>query len=141
MAKHLLPTAILLTVAAPGLAQAPAPMSKATFIQRIDRDFSAADANKDGFVDRSELEAQQAKTMRCRIIEYHDDWCGIAICIATNRSRNYREVSPGLRRRDADQHLEIVQHLDRRLPFRERHRGLRHGHVVQIGRASCRERV
>jgi len=62
----MLPMTILLVASAPGLAQAPAPVSKATFIQRIDRDFSAADANKDGFVDRSELEAQQAKTMAAR---------------------------------------------------------------------------
>jgi len=42
VAKHMLPMTILLVASAPGLAQAPAPVSKATFIQRIDRDFAVA---------------------------------------------------------------------------------------------------
>jgi len=69
--NRLLLTAILGTVAAPALAQAPAaaapqPISKTAFMQRIDRDFVAADANKDGFADRAELESAEAKLLAGR---------------------------------------------------------------------------
>lgn len=73
MAKYKLPTTILLAVAVtvPGLAQAPArpglqPISKAVFTQRLDQEFAVADVNKDGFADRSELVAQQAKSFADR---------------------------------------------------------------------------
>ena len=52
---------------APLAAQAPAgapaaqPIPRAAFMQRIDSVFVAADANKDGFADRAELEAVQVK--------------------------------------------------------------------------------
>lgn len=42
-------------------AQAPQPLARAAFMQRVDSVFVMADANKDGFADRAELEAVQAK--------------------------------------------------------------------------------
>ena len=42
-------------------AQGPQPVSRAIFVQRIDSAFVASDANKDGFADRDELSAAQAR--------------------------------------------------------------------------------
>ncbi|HEV2044565.1 MAG TPA: EF-hand domain-containing protein [Sphingomicrobium sp.] len=42
------------------------PLSRATFMQRIDAVFVSADANKDGFADRAELEAAQARELNGR---------------------------------------------------------------------------
>jgi hypothetical protein len=42
-------------------AQGPQPVSRAVFVQRIDGSFVATDANKDGFADRAELTAAQAR--------------------------------------------------------------------------------
>ena len=64
MAKLLLAAPILLTAAVPAMAQAQSgiqPVSKAAFGQRIDQEFAAADTNKDGFADRSELEGGRDK--------------------------------------------------------------------------------
>ena len=72
MTNRLLLTAILVTAATPGLAQTaaaptgPQPITKTAFMQRIDRDFVAVDANKDGFADRAELESAEAKAMAAR---------------------------------------------------------------------------
>ena len=54
------PLAPLAAQAAPA-AQAPQPLARAAFMQRVDSVFVAADANKDGFADRAELEAVQVK--------------------------------------------------------------------------------
>jgi Ca2+-binding EF-hand superfamily protein len=63
-------------IAAPALAQnasaakpapaGPQPIAKTVFMQRVDRDFVAADANKDGFADRAELESAEARTLAGR---------------------------------------------------------------------------
>jgi len=47
-------------------AQATQPLSRAVFMQRIDSVFVAADANKDGFADRAELEAAQSRELNGR---------------------------------------------------------------------------
>lgn len=49
---------------APAAAQQPIP--RTSFMQRIDSVFVAADANKDGFADRAELEAVQVKELNAR---------------------------------------------------------------------------
>ena len=51
------------TQAARPAAQAPQPLSRATYMQNIDSAFVAVDANKDGFTDRAELEAAQTKEL------------------------------------------------------------------------------
>ncbi len=76
MTHRQLLTAILTIAAAPALAQnssaarpaqpGPQPIAKTVFMQRIDRDFVAADANKDGFADRAELESAEAKGLAAR---------------------------------------------------------------------------
>ena len=58
-------------IAAPVLAQgasAPTlqPISRATFMDRLDNAFVGADANKDGFLDRAEIESAEAKAMAAR---------------------------------------------------------------------------
>jgi Ca2+-binding EF-hand superfamily protein len=47
-------------------AQQAQPISKAVFLQQVDAAFNAVDVNKDGFTDRSELEAAQAKSFAAR---------------------------------------------------------------------------
>ncbi|MEO5578181.1 MAG: EF-hand domain-containing protein, partial [Sphingomicrobium sp.] len=47
-------------------ANAPQPIPRTAFMQRIDSVFVAADANKDGFADRAELEAVQVKDLNAR---------------------------------------------------------------------------
>ena len=47
-------------------AQAAQPIPRTAFMQRIDAVFVAADANKDGFADRAELEAVQVKDLSAR---------------------------------------------------------------------------
>lgn len=70
--KLLFTTALLSLTAPSALAQTapaaagPQPIAKAAFMQRIDREFVSADANKDGFADRGELEAAEAKLMAAR---------------------------------------------------------------------------
>lgn len=73
MNKQYLLIAILASATGPALAQgaaAPArtaqPVPKAAFIQRIDASFSAVDTNKDGFSDKTEIEAAEAKVLAAR---------------------------------------------------------------------------
>ena len=73
MINRMLPLAFIASaVAAPAMAQTqPAaqqaqPVSKAVFLQQVDAAFNAVDVNKDGFTDRSELEAAQAKSFAAR---------------------------------------------------------------------------
>ena len=73
MNNRMLPLAFIASaIAAPVMAQAqPAaqqaqPISKAVFLQQVDAAFNAVDLNKDGFTDRSELEAAQAKSFAAR---------------------------------------------------------------------------
>ncbi|QIK96908.1 hypothetical protein G7076_11175 [Sphingomonas sp. HDW15A] len=73
MINRILPLVLLASsVAAPALAQNQAaaqqaqPVSKATFLQQVDAAFNAVDANKDGFTDRAEIEAAQAKSFATR---------------------------------------------------------------------------
>lgn len=47
-------------------AQAAQPVSRAAFMQRIDATFVSADANKDGFADRAELESAQTRELNGR---------------------------------------------------------------------------
>jgi hypothetical protein len=47
-------------------ANAPQPIARTSFMQRIDSVFVAADSNKDGFADRAELEAAQVKELNAR---------------------------------------------------------------------------
>jgi len=47
-------------------ANTPQPIPRTAFMQRIDSSFVAADANKDGFADRAELEAAQVKELNAR---------------------------------------------------------------------------
>jgi hypothetical protein len=70
----LLLTLIVTLAASPGLPQAgaattpkgPQPVSRAVYMSRIDSSFSAIDANKDGFSDRAEIEAAEAKAFAAR---------------------------------------------------------------------------
>lgn len=55
------PIAPLAAQAAPAAARTPQPIPRTAFMQRIDSVFVLADANKDGFADRAELEAVQVK--------------------------------------------------------------------------------
>ena len=50
-----------LAAQAPPAPPAPQPIPRAAFMQRIDSVFVSADANKDGFADRAELEAVQVR--------------------------------------------------------------------------------
>jgi hypothetical protein len=69
----LLLTAFLTTVATgavaqntTGAAQGPQPLTRATFMQKVDDSFVSVDANKDGFMDRAEIEAAEVKVMNAR---------------------------------------------------------------------------
>lgn len=55
------PIAPLAAQAAPAPANAPQPITRSAFMARIDSVFVSADANKDGFADRAELEAVQTR--------------------------------------------------------------------------------
>ena len=73
MTHRFLLTAFLSTaaVAAPAQnsaapAQGPQPLSRAAYQQNIDRAFVAVDTNRDGFTDRGEMEAAQAKALAAR---------------------------------------------------------------------------
>jgi len=52
--------------AAPAPASGPQPITRATYMQRIDDSFVAVDANKDGFMDRAEIETTETKAMGAR---------------------------------------------------------------------------
>ena len=73
MTHRFLLTAFLSTaaVAAPaqnttGPAQAAQPLSRAAYLQRVDNSFVTVDTNKDGFMDRAEIEAAETKVMSAR---------------------------------------------------------------------------
>ena len=73
MTNHLLLSLILASMASPALPQAnaappkgPQPMSRTVFMSRVESAFVAADTNKDGFTDRAEIEAAEAKVMAAR---------------------------------------------------------------------------
>jgi len=57
---------LLAQAAAAPAANAPQPIPRAASMQRVDSGFVAADANKDGFADRAELEAVQVRTFNAR---------------------------------------------------------------------------
>ena len=60
------PIAPAIGQAQPAAQQQPQPLSKATFLQQIDGAFVAVDTNKDGFTDRSEIEAAETKALAAR---------------------------------------------------------------------------
>ena len=73
MTHHLLLTAFLSTAAVAASAQnAAAPASgaqsvtRATYMQKVDNAFVAVDANKDGFMDRGEIESAETKALASR---------------------------------------------------------------------------
>ena len=73
MTHRLLLTAFLTTVAGAAVAQnssapaqGPKPVSRALYMQKLDESFVAVDSNKDGFVDRAELEAAEVKALAAR---------------------------------------------------------------------------
>lgn len=47
-------------------AQGPQPLTRTSFMQRVDDSFVAVDANKDGFMDKAEIEVAEAKVMAAR---------------------------------------------------------------------------
>lgn len=73
MTHRLLLTVFLTTVAGTAVAQntaAPAqsqqPISRALYMQKVDESFVTVDANKDGFMDRAEIEAAEVKAITAR---------------------------------------------------------------------------
>jgi Ca2+-binding EF-hand superfamily protein len=69
--KKILLCAILAAAATPVLAQAsapaqPQPITRTSFMQKIDSAFTGVDTNKDGFTDRAEIEAAEAKALAAR---------------------------------------------------------------------------
>ena len=74
MTNHLLLIVILASVASPALPQAggtaqtkgPQPVSRVVYMSRIDKAFGAVDINKDGYTDRAEIEAAEAKALAAR---------------------------------------------------------------------------
>lgn len=73
MTHRFLLTAFLTSaaVAAPaqnsaGPAQAAQALSRAAYMQRVDNSFVTVDTNKDGFMDRAEIEAAETKVMSAR---------------------------------------------------------------------------
>ena len=74
MTNQLLLTLIFASVASPALPQAnsanqprgPQPISRTVYMSRADSVFGAVDINKDGFPDRAEIEAAEAKALTVR---------------------------------------------------------------------------
>lgn len=73
MTNQLLLSLLLASMASPAMPQAntappkgPQPVSRTVFMSRIDSVFAAADTNKDGFTDRAEIEAAEAKVFAAR---------------------------------------------------------------------------
>lgn len=74
MTHRLLLTAFLATGAASALAQntaapaaqGPQPVSRATYMQKVDSAFVNVDANKDGFMDRAEIEGAETRALTTR---------------------------------------------------------------------------
>ena len=55
-----------LAQAQPAAQQQPQPLAKATVLQQLDTAFTAVDANKDGFTDKGEIEAAEARSLAAR---------------------------------------------------------------------------
>src|SRR5579872_1455354 len=70
--------------------------------------------------------------VRVRAVGDGDDRHRRALVVLADLGAGDLQGRLGARRRDADQHLEIVEDLDRRLAFRQLHRQLGHGHVVVL---------
>ena len=73
MTYRLLLTAFLTTAATAGAAQnttaatqGPQPLTRTTFMQKVDESFVTVDANKDGFMDRAEIEGAEVKALSAR---------------------------------------------------------------------------
>lgn len=73
MTHRLFVTAFIATAAASAHAQnttapaaAPQPVSRAAYLQKVDDSFVTVDSNKDGFMDRAEIEAAETKVMTGR---------------------------------------------------------------------------
>ena len=71
MTHRFLLTAFLSTAAVAAPAQnttgpATQPLSRALYLQRVDSSFVTVDTNKDGFMERSEIEAAETKVMSAR---------------------------------------------------------------------------
>jgi hypothetical protein len=72
----------LATASGPAFAQgaakpaaAPQPVAKSAFVQRVDRSFATMDTNKDGFVDKAEIELAETKaigTRRAQVINQRE---------------------------------------------------------------------
>ena len=72
MTNHLLLSLLLASAASPALSQSaaapkgPQPVSRTVYMSRIDGTFGAVDTNKDGYADRSEIEAAEGRAMETR---------------------------------------------------------------------------
>ena len=74
MTNPLLSTLILVSMASPALPQAgsanqakgPQPVSRTVYMSRVDSVFTSVDTNKDGYTDRAEIEAAEAKALAAR---------------------------------------------------------------------------
>ena len=74
MTNPLLSTLILISMASPALPQAgsanqakgPQPVSRTVYMSRVDSVFTSVDTNKDGYTDRAEIEAAEAKALAAR---------------------------------------------------------------------------
>jgi Ca2+-binding EF-hand superfamily protein len=72
--NQLLLTLVLASMASPALPQAgtanqpkgPQPISRTVYMSRVDSTFGTVDTNKDGFTDRAEIEAAEAKSLSNR---------------------------------------------------------------------------
>jgi hypothetical protein len=72
--RQLLLTLILASVASPALPQAggatqakgPQPVSRVVYMSRVDKAFGVVDTNKDGYTDRAEIEAAEARVLAAR---------------------------------------------------------------------------
>lgn len=73
MTNQLMLTLILAAMASPALPQAgggqakgPQPVSRVVYMSRVDKAFGEVDTNKDGYTDRAEIEAAEAKVLAAR---------------------------------------------------------------------------
>ena len=74
MTNPLLSTLILISMASPALPQAgsanqakgPQPVIRTVYMSRVDSVFTSVDTNKDGYTDRAEIEAAEAKALAAR---------------------------------------------------------------------------
>ena len=61
-----LATAPALAQGAAAPARAPQPVAKSAYLQRVDASFAAVDTNKDGSIDRAEIEAAESRALSVR---------------------------------------------------------------------------